>query len=382
MRVRPNSLLALLPALLVACGPAEVDVASTSSPVSASAVDPGNAGGNKLVTVMSQNLYLGAELGPAMQPGLSDLELVQAATGIWAMVQKNDFDVRAKAIANEIAAAGPELVGLQEAYLWTFDLTPPASPEEATPRYDYVRSLIEELAARGLVYRAAVTVPLFSFQAAVFAPEAPSGLGFVGIQDRGVILAREDVTTRNPQAHTFSEDHLLPVPVGSSTLLVKRGWVSVEVKHQGEWFTFASTHLEAYHWYYRWLQAQDLAGDLAEVPGSVILVGDLNSDPLAPDPRDALAYGTLVASGLRDSWPVLHPDDPGYTSPYNEDLTIEEIHLDERIDHVLVRGPLTPRAEGVVGTALSDRVGGLWPSDHAGLWATIRLEDPKFYVLR
>jgi hypothetical protein len=80
--------------------------------------------------------------------------------------------------------------------------------------------------------------------------------------------------------------------------------------------------------------------------------------------------------------------DPGCTSPYNEDLTIAEITLSERIDYVMVHGRLTPLEAGVVGTSQSDRIPvpdepdvALWPSDHAGVWATIRL-DPAWLARR
>src|SRR5690349_6861393 len=117
---RPSAALAFFSALLVACGAPPAPAVPASSPLSAAAIDPGNAGGNKFVTVMTRNLYLGAELGPAMQPGLSPDEFLQATTKIWQMVNRNDFGLRARGVADEIAAQRPELVGLQEAYTWTF----------------------------------------------------------------------------------------------------------------------------------------------------------------------------------------------------------------------------------------------------------------------
>ena len=56
--------------------------------------------------------------------------------------------------------------------------------------------------------------------------------------------------------------------------------------------------------------------------------------------------------------------------------------LYERVDLVLVRGALTPKASYRVGTDPLAALGNRWPSDHAGVVATIRLEDPKFYALK
>ena len=331
------------------------------------------AGGNKVVGVMSRNLYLGAELTPVIQA--QDFgQFIGATTAVWAMVQKNDFHTRAKALADEIAAARPALVGLQEAYTWR-DQSP--ADGMATPAthvvYDYVPELLAELAKRGLVYRNAASVELFDF-------EAPTGFGVdARMTDHGVILAREDVTTSNPEAHVFSNQpearHLLPVMVLGETVFVKRGWVSVDVKYRGESFRFVSTHLEAFHPGIRQLQAAELAAALAADPRPTILVGDLNSHP------GTEGAAILAASGFQDVWPVLHPGDPGLSCCWLEDLTLPSPPAPpfyERIDYVMTRGPFEPRAEYVTGSDPASRVGGLWPSDHGGVFGELRIADPRF----
>lgn len=368
-----SSLSALLAAAaLAACGPAAGPPLSASSDaISASAIDTGNAGGNKLTTVVSRNLYLGAELGPIIA-ATTQQEFLAATTAAWAMVQRNDFSVRVQGIADEIAAARPEVVGLQEAFTWRFR-TAAQTPAEADVVFDYVDLLLRALADRDVHYRAAATVTLFDFEAPIV---TPAGLAFVRATDHGVILAREDVTAVNPEANVFST--LLPVNVfgAPQPISIPRGWVSVDVKDQGEWYRFVSVHLESFHPGVRVAQAQELATALASVPGRLILVGDLNSLP------GTEGAAVLVASGLIDLWPAVHPGEPGFTSPYPEDLTIAEIELDERIDYVMFRGEIVPLAAEVVGTELADRVGGLWPSDHAGAVATLRLVEPRFFALR
>src|SRR5512141_112320 len=69
------------------------------------------------VPVLTRNLYLGADLTPVIQ-ATDGAQFLAATTAVWAMVQRNDFHVRARAIADEIAWTQPALVGLQEAYTW------------------------------------------------------------------------------------------------------------------------------------------------------------------------------------------------------------------------------------------------------------------------
>ena len=67
------------------------------------------------ITVMSRNLYLGADVGVA-------LELIpnfpKAAQFMWDQVKKTDFATRAPKLARESAQDRPEIIGVQEATMW------------------------------------------------------------------------------------------------------------------------------------------------------------------------------------------------------------------------------------------------------------------------
>src|SRR5436305_193347 len=123
----------------------------------ATAGDPAAAGGDRQVTVMTQNLFLGTDLQPILAaPSL--IALFAAAGAGWAQVQANDFPARAETLASLVAASKPDLVGLQEATLYRTDVPPDggATPGEAV-EYDYVSLLLGALQRRGLEYQAVST---------------------------------------------------------------------------------------------------------------------------------------------------------------------------------------------------------------------------------
>lgn len=98
------------------------------------------------------------------------------------------------------------------------------------------------------------------------------------------------------------------------------------------------------------------------------MLGDLNSRPENPL---AQGYSVLRADGYSDAWSALHPADPGLSCCRNDDLS--GATLTERIDYVLSRGPITPLAASVTGIAPRADTAPRWPSDHAGVVATLAI---------
>ena len=339
----------------------------------ASASAAGSPQRQRQVGVATYNLYLGANLQPLF--AATPETVAGLAQAVWDHVEQVDFRVRAQAIARLLDAAEPDVVGLQEVALWERG----TSPATLQSVYDFQQILLDALAARGEDYRAVAVTRNF------VSPPVPLASGGVArFTDRDVILVRSatpaQLKVSNPQAALYAARIPLPNPLLGGASIV-RGWTSVDVKLRGRSFRLVDTHLEAFHAGVRALQAQELAALLASSPLPVVLVGDLNSRP-----DDAAgAYGILTgALHLADAWVVVHGPAGGYTSGQTDDLNLPESRLDHRIDYVLYQ-PVGIRAVAaeVLGEEQGDRTPplpgapyGLWPSDHAGVAATLALDHP------
>jgi hypothetical protein len=74
-----------------------------------------------------------------------------------------------------------------------------------------------------------------------------------------------------------------------------------------------------------------------------------------------------------DTWPVANPGNPGLTSGFSELLDDPSASVfDRRIDDVFAKGAIGVNSSKVYGTDPDNRAaGGLWPSDHAGVAASL-----------
>ncbi|HYX89538.1 MAG TPA: hypothetical protein VE753_09230 [Gaiellaceae bacterium] len=166
----------------------------------ARAKQPHPFAGHRQVTVMMQNVYLGTDLKPIFLAP-NPFAVFAAGEAGWAQVRSNDFPDRAEAIADEIAAAKPDLVGLQEVMLFRTDVPPdgPATPAE-TVAFDYLELLLDALADRGLSYE---PVSVYSGGDAELPAELPPTLD-VRMTDHAVVLARTGEKTADLNSRTHS----------------------------------------------------------------------------------------------------------------------------------------------------------------------------------
>jgi endonuclease/exonuclease/phosphatase family metal-dependent hydrolase len=331
----------------------------------------------KDVTVMSQNLYFGADLTPAIGALISGdgAAIVGAVSATYAKVVATNFPERAKAIATEVAAAQPDLIGLQEAALWR---TGPAdslvggSAPATTVQYDFVKILVDALAAKGLHYAPVVISENFDAEAPGF---TSAGLQDIRLTDREAILARTDAKTSelklsDPVAGHFV--HNLVLPLGGGPFTIQRGYAQVDAKVRGKSFRFISAHLDSDVEPIRQLQAAELLAGPAQTALPVVLLGDFN----APADGSSPTYTGIVAAGLTDDWAATHPGENGFTWGQNELVNNLVSTIDQRIDFVFSHGGIAPVSMDVIGDQVSDKTpSGLWPSDHAGLVATLVLSN-------
>lgn len=376
------------------------------------------------IRVMTLNQYLGADFASLLTAADFSAELVR----ILEQIAATDFPARAQRQAREIARRKPHLVGLQEVWdlrcgdLDASDGAGCENPRIADAFVNYLDETLAALAARGADYvdaavvknldLSSIQIPSFLPGVPVFPPGLPftidGVLAFLVAIDRDVILARTDVpaTPVNFGCAKPSEDGCnyqvvlgVPVPIPPTPIQVsfERGFVGVDATVGSKHYRFVNTHPEIREPVPRQFQCAQAAELIATLEATrpsgffSIVVGDFNSSPedepvtgplpLPPpcSPTGVVPpYRQLIAAGYTDIWTLRRHPDPGFTCCQAPDLLNRRSTLDERIDFIFsAEEPAKVRQARVVGDRVSDKTRPpprLWPSDHAGVLATLRFE--------
>ena len=332
--------------------------------------------GDPWLPLVTWNVYLGGDIAPVLGADFGDpVAVVTAAAQAWAQVQASNMPERATEVVEQLAGEMPAVVGLQEVFRFV-ELDGAFQP--IAPPLDMLALIEEEIAGQGLPYHVVgsqagtsaalpVSLDLNTFQVD----------RWVAFTDRVVTLVRDDVAVTEVEHAPYQAS--LELAPG---FVLRRGWIRTDVSHKGQAFHVINTHFEGQALApIQALQVDELLGSIADgLPGTVVVMGDLNSDAAAGPgaPSWTPTYGRLIDAGFSDSWEEARPSSgAGFTCCHDPGLGNATPSLDERIDFVLVRQPSGSGGdalEGAVrahllGDEIDEQVGasGIWPSDHAGI---------------
>src|SRR2546425_1943316 len=248
------------------------------------------------ITVMTQNLYIGADVDQVIAALASGGDPLPALLVAVRTVEQTAYPVRAGAIADEIARARPHVVGLQEVTDLDLDLSALGIPVISQ---DFLSILEAALAARGLNY--VLAAEMTNTAAALhFGPIS------VTVVDHDAILVDASRVTVGPTvtAHRYAANIGMVAP----GVDLERGFVAIDATIGGVTIKVADTHLESGNGAaFAPLRAAQ-AGELVEAFDTatpVMLLGDFN------DPPDSPMHAVIAGAGFTDAWAALRPGAAG-----------------------------------------------------------------------
>ena len=325
------------------------------------------------LTLMTWNIYQGANQS-SIFTATTPSEFVTAVGSAYNRIQATNFIERADSIAEKIQEIRPDLIGLQEVILLRTQIPSDGYATSATNiSFDYLGILIDALTKRGLIYEPVVVQASTDIEV----PGVTStGLMDIRFTDRDVLLARANTnfTLSNTDGMQFVAKLPLTTPFGTSN--ISRSWVSVDVSFDnGDKVRVVSTHLEALSPVIQELQADELIDWSGNTHLAIIFIGDFNSNAAGTGTK---TYTKLKDVDFIDAW-SLKGKGTGFTCCQADDLLNQNSSLTERIDLVMFQGNFEVKDIGSVGNSQNDRtISGLWPSDHAGIVATLILNSDKY----
>jgi hypothetical protein len=363
--MKGHARLASIGVALLALGCA-VDEANTPTAARVPASASGNAADRLMV--MTQNMYVGADVDAILVAILTGGDLAAVLTEQVQVLQNTEFARRAGALADVIARDRPHLVGLQE--ISTIDIDIPAAGLDY--QMDFLPVLMNQLAARGLPYVIAGQVTNFTVSPTLPVP------GTVSLTDQDILLV--DASRGNVAGPVTAKTFVWNLGTVAPGVTIKRGFVMVPVQIHGTPYLVTTTHLESdlagnNLTDLRYAQMSEIVGyaDAYSMPRTVIM-GDLN------DFEGSLMYDVATDAEFADLWRTLRPGTTGFTCCNYSDLSNPRHDHNQRIDFIFVRGFDGPpgRVMGQIDRVNfnpGDKVPGpsykIWMSDHAGLVGTL-----------
>jgi endonuclease/exonuclease/phosphatase family metal-dependent hydrolase len=358
-------------------------------------------GDPRTVSVMTRNIYLGGNINRPIRAAVDRtgregiLALGHANHELREVVTRTDFATRSRLLAAEIAAARPDLIGLQEVGLWRrgpMQLDRVGRPDATQVDLDFLDMLLADLANSGARYEVVHVQQLSDVEAPAFTGDPYAGTAGsaadVRLTDRDVILVRSEPGLRIEASGGGAYQQRFQVELGDTIFPFVRGYAWADVALGSARIRFVNTHLESQSAQLARAQAEELLnGPAGDMSLPTVIACDCNSNPASLAARSSVPIGSGAAyrlitdgHGYTDLWLQQHGrDGPGNTAWLSELVNDETADFERRIDLVLARsappGQIVANRAEVTGDELSDRdpVSKLWPSDHAGVVVELRV---------
>lgn len=290
------------------------------SPTTSTAQTGGSTdGADPQVRVMARNLYLGADIGVAL-----DLlpDMPAAAQFMWDQVADTDFGTRVEELAAEAVRYRPDVIGLQEATTWSCRTGLLGSD---TTVVDFTEQFLEAVRDEGVSYVVAerdgqrASNPGYAIPAipglttvtdpATFGPLFGQDSADCGFTIADALLVRSDLAESVLAVGTseFSDRY----PVVPVVWTIDRGFAWADLAIGGTTVRVVTTHLESQFAGSgeptSALQARQLVDGLSSTTVPLVVLGDFNADPRDPrGPEDPNPAGQPAAN---ETCPA-QPEDP------------------------------------------------------------------------
>jgi endonuclease/exonuclease/phosphatase family metal-dependent hydrolase len=380
------------------------------------------------LTVASRNIYLGADVGVA-------LELIPdfpaAAQFMWEQVATTDFTQRAPGLAKEIIESGADVVGIQEATHWyckknlwskkvvVFDFLKEFLAATKTAGSEYVLASKNGVDALNIGY----SIPAIPYLTMVtdpktFQPLFGSDKAACGFEIGDAIVVKKEL--KSQILAVGNSEYETSYSIVPQLMTIYRGYTWIDLRHQGSNVRIISTHLESL-----WdsnkvpnaaLQAKQLINDLSITTMPVIVLGDFNSDPRDPRPdaksnpggqpeasetcnaqvkfptpitaiESCNAYWLMRKAGFADAGPdslnskhftwgmsaLLTGPDPKRLKAAQEMGNIAG--FTDRLDYIFVKNGANVISSSIIGNI--QPANSRWNTDHAGVVAMVSLPVNK-----
>lgn len=391
----------------------------------ANSISPASAADNQL-TVMSRNLYLGADVGIALEK-IPDFPA--AAQFMWDQVAATDFKKRAPLLASEVISNGADVVGLQEATHWYCKKN---FWSKSVVIYDFTEEFLKATKAQGSEYVLAsrdghdalnigYSIPAIPYLTMVNDPESfqsifGSDSAACGFEIGDAIAVKRELAEKVLQVG--NSEYEASYSIVPKLMTIYRGYTWIDLDFHGKKTRIVSTHLESL-WDKNKVpnaarQAEQLINDLKKTKMPVVVIGDFNSDPRDPRPdtksnpggqpeasdrckaqvkspaiESAIdtcsAYWKMRRAGFTDAGPdALNPVNYSWgmsalltgPDPIRKKAALEmgnRYGFTDRLDYIFLKNGATVVSAEIIGNKGAQ--GDIWATDHAGLVVKVQIPE-------